>query len=73
MGSYIVFIQTSATLFAEAAFQSPSTPGVQFHGLLVVYLGGSGGVKSIINGVGGPVTSTNNPGIGTPVLLTSYP
>jgi hypothetical protein len=73
MGSYIVFIQTSATLFADEAFQSPDTPGVQFHGLLIVYLGGSGGDKSIINGVGGPVTSTNNPGIGTPVLLTSYP
>ena len=73
MGSYIVFIQTSATLFADEAFQSPDTPGVQFHGLLAVYLGGSGGDKSIINGVGGPVTSTNNPGVGTPVLLTSYP
>ena len=73
MGSYIVFIQTTATLFADEAFQAPKTPGVQFHGLLVVYLGGSGGDKSIINGVGGPVTSTNNPGIGTPVLLTGYP
>jgi hypothetical protein len=73
MGSYIVFIQTSATLFADEAFQAPKTPGVQFHSLLVVYLGGSGGDKSIINGVGGPVTSTNNPGIGTPVNLTSYP
>ncbi|HYX59358.1 MAG TPA: adenylyl cyclase [Streptosporangiaceae bacterium] len=73
MGSYIVFIQTSATLFDDAAFQAPQTPGVQFHGLLVVYLGGSGGDKSIINDVGGPVTSTSNPGIGTPVDLISYP
>ena len=73
MGSYIVFIQTTATLFADAAFQAPKTPGVQFHSLLVVYLGGSGGDKSIINGVGGPVTSTSNPGTGTPVNLTSYP
>ncbi len=73
MGSYIVFIQTSATLYADEAFQAPKTPGVQFHGLLVVYLGGTGGDKSIINGVGGPVTSTSNPGIGTPVNLTSYP
>jgi hypothetical protein len=73
MGSYIVFIQTSATLFADEAFQAPKTPGVQFHSLLVVYLGGSGGDKSIINGVGGPVTSTSNPGIGTPVNLISYP
>jgi hypothetical protein len=73
MGSYIVFIQTLATLFDDEAFQAPKTPGVQFHSLLVVYLGGSGGDKSIINGVGGPVTSANNPGIGTPVNLTSYP
>ena len=73
MGSYIVFIQTTATLFADEAFQAPKTPGVQFHDLLVVYLGGTGGDKSIINGVGGPVTSTSNPGIGTPVNLISYP
>jgi hypothetical protein len=73
MGSYVVFIQTSATLFADEAFQAPDTPGVQFQSLLAVYLGGSGGDKSIINGVGGPVTSTNNPGVGVPVSLVSYP
>ena len=73
MGSYIVFIQTTATLFDAEAFQAPKTPGVQFHDLLVVYLGGSGGDQSIINGVGGPVTSTDNPGTGTPVNLLSYP
>jgi hypothetical protein len=73
MGSYIVFIQTSATLFDDEAFQAPDTPNVQFHSLLVVYLGGSGGDKSIINGVGGPVTSTSNPGTGVPVSLVSYP
>jgi hypothetical protein len=73
MGSYIVFIQTTATLFADEAFQAPQTPGVQFHDLLAVYLGGSGGDKSIINGVGGPVTSASNPGTGTPVDLVSYP
>jgi hypothetical protein len=73
MGSYIVFIQTTATVYADEAFQSPDTPGVQFHDLLVVYLGNQGGDKSIINGVGGPVTGTDNPGIGTPVDLVSYP
>jgi hypothetical protein len=73
MGSYIVFIQTTATVYADAAFQSPDTPGVQFHDLLVVWLGGTGGDKSIINGVGGPVTGTDNPGDGTPVDLVSYP
>jgi len=46
MGSYIVFIQTIATLFADEAFQAPKTPGVQFHDLLVVYLGGSMGVQA---------------------------
>jgi hypothetical protein len=73
MGSYIVFIQTTATVYADEAFKAPDTPGVQFHDLLVVYLGNQGGDKSIINGVGGPVTGTNNPGIGTPVDLVSYP
>ncbi|MGH3227846.1 MAG: adenylyl cyclase [Streptosporangiaceae bacterium] len=73
MGSYIVFIQTTATLFDAEAFEAPKSPAVQFHGLLAVYLGGTGGDQSIINGVGGPVTSTNNPGIGTPVDLISYP
>ena len=35
MGSYVVFIQTTATLFDAEAFQAPKTPGVQFHNLLV--------------------------------------
>ena len=34
--------------------------------------GGSGGLDSIVNGVGGPVTSTN-PGTVQPVDLVSYP
>ena len=46
--------------------------GVQFHDLLGVWIAGSGGDNSIINGVGGPVTSTN-PGKVEPVDLVSYP
>jgi len=72
MGSYVVFIQTTATLFADEAFQAPKTSGVRFHNILGVWIAGSGGDKSIINGVGGPVTSTN-PGKVEPVDLTSYP
>jgi hypothetical protein len=72
MGSYVVFIQTTATLFDQEAFQSPDTPGVQFHDILGVWIAGSGGDQSIINGVGGPVTSTN-PGVVEPVDLVSYP
>jgi hypothetical protein len=72
MGSYVVFISTSATLFNAEAFQAPKTPGVQFHDILGVWIAGSGGDNSIINGVGGPVTSTN-PGKVEPVDLTTYP
>jgi hypothetical protein len=72
MGSYVVFISTTATLFNAEAFQSPDTPGVQFHDIFGVWIAGSGGDNSIINGVGGPVTSTN-PGTVAPVDLVSYP
>jgi hypothetical protein len=72
MGSYVVFIQTSATLHDAEAFQAPKHPGVQFRNIFGVWIGGSGGVDSIINGTGGPVTSAN-PGKVEPVDLTSYP
>jgi hypothetical protein len=72
MGSYVVFIDTSATLFDAEAFKAPDTPGVQFHNVFGVWIAGSGGDNSIINGVGGPVTSTS-PGTVEPVDVTSYP
>jgi hypothetical protein len=72
MGSYVVFIQTTATLSDAEAFQSPNTPGVQFHNVFAVWIVGSGGIASIINGVGGPATSTN-PGIVEPVDVANYP
>ncbi|MDR3032333.1 MAG: hypothetical protein LBV78_04370 [Kitasatospora sp.] len=69
MGSYVVFIQTPATLHDAEAFQAPDTPGVQFHNVFGVWIGGSVGFDSVINGTGGPVTSAN-PG---PVDVASYP
>ena len=72
MGSYVVFTQTTATLHDAEAFQSPDGPGVQFHNVFGVWIAGSGGLDSIINGTGGPVTSTN-PGTVEPVDITSYP
>jgi hypothetical protein len=72
MGSYVVFIQTNATLHDAQAFQAPKTPGVQFRDILGVWIAGSGGLDSIINGTGGPVTSTN-PGTVEPVDVVSYP
>ena len=72
MGSYVVFIQTTATIYDDMAFQAPQTPGVQFNNLLCVWISGSGGLNSIINGVGGPCTSTNH-GTVIPVDLAHYP
>jgi hypothetical protein len=72
MGSYVVFIDTSATLYNAEVFQAPDTPGVQFHNIFGVWIAGSGGDSSIINGTGGPVTSVN-PGTVEPVDITSYP
>ena len=72
MGSYVVFIDTTATLYDAEAFESPDAPGVQFQDIFGVWIAGSGGDNSIINGVGGPVTSTN-PGTVEPVDVTSYP
>jgi hypothetical protein len=72
MGSYVVFIQTTATLHDAEAFQAPKAPGVQFHNSFGVWISGSGGLDSIVNGVGGPVTSAN-PGTVKPVDLPSDP
>jgi hypothetical protein len=72
MGSYVVFIQTTATLHDAEAFEAPQAPGVQFHNVFGVWISGSGGLDSIINGVGGPVTSTD-PGTVKPVDVPSYP
>jgi hypothetical protein len=73
MASYVVFIQTTATLDEAEAFQAPTTAQVQFQDLVTVWLGGSGGDLSIIDGSGGPCTSTNPGVIGQAVDLNSYP
>jgi hypothetical protein len=71
MGSYSFFNQ-GIPIFATQAFQSPTTQGVQFHDLLTVFLdkSGSGGIKSVINGVGGASTVAN---ADKPVDVNSYP
>jgi hypothetical protein len=72
MGSYVVFIDTSATLNVTEAFQAPEVPGVRFNDVFGVWIAGSGGLDSIVDGTGGPVTSTN-PGTVEPVDVVSYP
>ena len=68
MGSYSFFNQ-GVDIFATAAFQVPTRPGVQLHDLLTVFLNGSGGIRSVINGVGAPVQM----GSTTPSQVVDYP
>ena len=72
MGSYVVFVETGASLQNAEVFEAPNTAGVQFHNIFALWEAGAGGDASIINGTGGPVTSTN-PGNVEPVDLASYP
>jgi len=72
MGSYSFFNQ-GVPIYATQAFQAPTTPGVQFHDLLTVFLDathGQGGILSVIDGVGGSSTATN---ADVPVDVASYP
>ena len=72
MGSYS-FFDLGIPIFSAQAFQAPDTPGVQFHDLLTIFLnanGGSGGINSVINGIGGSSTAANPD---TPVDVTSFP
>jgi hypothetical protein len=51
------------------AFQAPDTSGVQFHDLLTVFLNGSGGLLSVINGTGAAVSAS----FGGPSDVVNYP
>jgi hypothetical protein len=68
MGSYSFFDQGVAIENAMA-FQAPNTAGVAFHDLLTVFLNGSGGIQTVINGTGAAVSST----FGGPSDVVSYP
>jgi hypothetical protein len=73
MGSYSFFNQ-GIPIFATQAFQSPANaPNDQFHDIFTIFLDavhGSGGIQSVINGVGGSSTAAN---ADTPVDVASYP
>src|SRR5450755_717396 len=68
LGSYSFFNQ-GVDIENAMAFQAPDTPGVDFHDLLTVFLSGSGGIESVINGTGAAVKSGN----GGPSDVVSYP
>ena len=67
MGSYCYF-NVNPAVVADHAFEAPDTPGVQFHDLLTVSLGGVGVIEHVINSTGGATPSNT-----TPVNVTSYP
>ena len=68
MGAYSFFNQ-GVPIEASMGFQVPDTPGVSLNDLLTVFLNGSGGIQSVINGTGSPVSST----FGGPSDVVSYP
>jgi hypothetical protein len=72
MGSYS-FFDMGIPIHATQSFQAPRATGVQFHDLLTIFLNattGSGGIDSVIDGVGGSSTAANPD---TPVDVSSFP
>lgn len=68
MGSYCFFNQ-GVNIHNAMAFQSPDLSTDQWHDLLTVFLTGSGGIDSVINGTGAAVNSSN----GGPSDVVTYP
>ena len=72
MGSYSFFNQ-GVDIFADHAFEVPTTPGVHLHDVLTLFLdatNGSGGIRHVVNDVGGSSTIAN-PDV--PVTVVDYP
>ena len=72
MGSYSFFNQ-GVDIFAANAFEVPTTPGVRLHDLLTIFLDpstGKGGIRNVVNDVGGSSTIAN-PDV--PVTVVDYP
>lgn len=56
LGSYCFFNKNPAVV-ADRAFEAPSVPGVRFHDMVTVSLGGKGTIMHVINGVGPAATA----------------
>ncbi|MEW2497675.1 RICIN domain-containing protein [Streptomyces nodosus] len=59
LGSYCYF-NVNPAVTAEHAFEVPAAPGVQFHDMVTVSLGGTGTIRHVINDRGGPSNSATN-------------
>ncbi|MFC3897782.1 RICIN domain-containing protein [Lentzea rhizosphaerae] len=67
LGSYI-FANANPSVVADRAFEAPQTPGVKFHSMVTISLGGKGTIERIINNSGGRVTAGS-----TEAYLANYP
>ncbi|MCT9930811.1 RICIN domain-containing protein [Planotetraspora sp. A-T 1434] len=67
LGSYCYF-NVNPSVVAERSFEVPNTPGVKFHSMVAVSLGGKGTINRIINNTGGPVNASNST-----VKVSNYP
>jgi hypothetical protein len=59
LGSYC-FFNANPSVVAARAFEVPNTPGVRFHNMVTVSLGGTGTISRIINNTGGPSNASRN-------------
>ncbi len=67
LGVYCYF-SANHTVKLGSAIEAPNTPGVRFHDLTTVSLGGTGEITHVVNTTGGTANSTTNV-----VTLTQYP
>ncbi|REK87111.1 coagulation factor 5/8 type domain-containing protein [Streptomyces inhibens] len=69
LGSYCYY-NVDPTIRQDHGFEAPpNRPGVKFHDLLVVSLGGKGQYEHVINGIGAPTSGTST----VPSTVVSYP
>ncbi|MCX5583803.1 discoidin domain-containing protein [Streptomyces erythrochromogenes] len=68
LGSYCYY-NVDPTIRQEHGFQAPVKPGVRFHDLLVVSLGGNGQYEHVINSTGAPTSGTST----VPSTIISFP
>ncbi|WP_369194948.1 coagulation factor 5/8 type domain-containing protein [Streptomyces djakartensis] len=68
LGSYCYY-NVDPTIVQHHGFAAPNRPGVRFHDLLVVSLGGNGQYERVINDTGAPTSGTST----VPSTVVSYP
>ncbi|MFD9357104.1 discoidin domain-containing protein [Streptomyces sp. NPDC060031] len=68
LGSYCYY-NVDPTIRQDHGFEVPVKPGVKFHDLLVVSLGGNGQYEHVVNNTGAPTSGTST----TPSNVVSFP